>query len=525
MKLNNALMSKIAATAMALSMALPVGAAMAQDTPAPTPDSISTPVATAQKTGELVSTWSVQIDPHLPLPLILAFGGAYGLFCLYAAGNRFRGSWMRAAAGAAVVATLVNPELLQEQRQPLSTEVAIVVDRSVSQTLDGRDVTTTAAYDDLLRRLNAVDGVNVRTIEVGAPAGGQVPDGTNIFTDLAAGLTDVSPDRLGAVIMLTDGQVHDMRDQARAVIGDVPVHVLLSGNEAERDRRVVLEQAPTFGLIDQEQTIRFRVADDGANTGEQVRVDITADDGTLLATQMVTPGQSVEMNITLPHTGKNIIAVQAEALAGELTTANNRTAVEIKGIRDNMRVLLLTGAPNMGEREWRSLLKSDPDIDLVHFAALRPTNLQDRTPLNELSLIAFPMRELFEEKLSEFDLVIFDHYSADGTVPFDYLEMVATYVEGGGALMVVSGPDYAGSQSLYRTPLSRVLPAAPTGSVTTQPYTPAVNDNGTRHPVTRGLDGAENPLPTWGRWHRVVDTSVAADATTIMNGAADQPLL
>ena len=130
-------------------------------------------------------------------------------------------------------------------------------------------------------------------------------------------------------------------------------------------------------------------------------------------------------------------------LDGEIALQNNRTVIATEGIRDRLQVLLVSGEPHPGERTWRNLLKADASVDLVHFTILRPPEKQDGTPVKELSLIAFPTRELFVEKLSEFDLVIFDRYERRGILPTVYLNNVVDYVRAGGAVLVASGPDYA----------------------------------------------------------------------------------
>ena len=167
-----------------------------------------------------------------------------------------------------------------------------------------------------------------------------------------------------------------------------------------------------------------------------------------------------------PHAGQNIVEVELEAAPGELTTANNRAVIAAEGVRENLRVLLVSGEPHAGERTWRNLLKSDAAVDLVHFTILRPPEKQDGTPINQLSLIAFPTRELFSEKINDFDLIIFDRYQHRGILQMLYYDNIARYVENhGGALLVAAGDDYAGNLSLSHTPLSPVLPAMPTGRV------------------------------------------------------------
>ena len=168
----------------------------------------------------------------------------------------------------------------------------------------------------------------------------------------------------------------------------------------------------------------------------------------------------------IPHAGQNIVEVEAAPLANELTQVNNRAVISIDGVRDKLRVLLVSGEPHAGERTWRNLLKSDASVDLVHFTILRPPEKQDGTPINELSLIAFPTRELFQQKISEFQLIIFDRYARQGVLPMIYFDNIARYVRDGGAVLIAAGPDYASPTSIWRTPLDVILPAEPSGDVT-----------------------------------------------------------
>ena len=467
--------------------------------------------------------WSIGFSPLLPLPVI---AGAIVLalaFTLPGLLRGLRGAWLRAAAAAALLLALANPVLLNEDRQSLPTVVALVVDKSASQDLDGRDKTTAAAAKALATELGAFHGVSLRTVEAGGATGGPPVDGTQLFGPLATALADVPAEQVGGVIMLTDGQVHDIPANA-AALPQAPLHVLLSGHEGERDRRIAIDEAPRFGIVGEKQTIRFRVLDDGvANDTATVKVTITRD-GDPLSTETVTPGTPTALTIDIPHGGLNLLEFEAEQLAGELTPINNRAAVEIEGIRENLRVLLVSGEPHPGERTWRNLLKSDASVDLVHFTILRPPEKQDGTPINELSLIAFPTRELFAEKINQFDLIIFDRYSQEGVLPVIYFDNIAQYVRDGGALLVASGPDYAGTGSLHDTPLSPVLPAAPTGQIINAPYYPEVTDAGERHPVTRGLDGGERSPPRWGRFFRLIDVDTPA-GTVVMKGIDDKPLI
>jgi hypothetical protein len=160
----------------------------------------------------------------------------------------------------------------------------------------------------------------------------------------------------------------------------------------------------------------------------------------------------------------------------------------------------------------------------VHFTILRPPEKQDGTPINELSLIAFPTRELFQQKIGEFHLIIFDRYARQGVLPIIYFDNIARYVREGGAVLIAAGPDYASPTSLWRTPLDVVLPAEPSGKMIETPFHARLSDIGKRHPVTRALEGAGAEPPHWSRWFRLVDAKVG-QGSSVMEGPDGKPLL
>jgi hypothetical protein len=177
-----------------------------------------------------------------------------------------------------------------------------------------------------------------------------------------------------------------------------------------------------------------------------------------------------------------------------------------------------------GERVWRNTLKADPAVELVHFTILRPPEKQDGTPIRELSLISFPVRELFEMKLLDFDLIIFDRYRKRGVIPEQYLENIANYVLEGGAMLIAAGPDFSTELGLHTTALGELMPATPTGDVWEAGFHVVPTDIGRRHPVTAGLPGAQDELPPWGRWFRQI--GVTADSgDVLLDGYQGQPLL
>ncbi len=462
----------------------------------------------------------VAFAPLVETPLLWGAVGAAVLLSALLLVSRSRGAIVRVLALALIVLALANPSLTREDRDPLSSVAVVVVDKSPSQNFGERAKQTEAVRAAIVARLGHIPGLDVRVVEAGQSDG--ETDGTRLFNALGATLADVPPDRVAGAIMITDGRVHDVPAEAGALGFTAPVHALITGSKNERDRRVALIAAPRFGIVGQSQTITYQVEDQGAN--ERTATVTVRRDGDVIETRTVPVGVPQRVDIPVPHGGPNIVEIEAAPLAGELTPVNNRAVVAIDGVRDKLRVLLVSGEPHAGERTWRNLLKSDASVDLVHFTILRPPEKQDGTPINELSLIAFPTRELFQQKIGEFQLIIFDRYARQGVLPLIYFDNITRFVREGGAVLVAAGPDYASQTSIWRTPLDAILPAEPTGNVTAQGFHPRLTEPGKRHPVTRDLEGSDASPPHWSRWFRLVDTKTPT-GTAVMQGPDNKPLL
>ena len=347
-------------------------------------------------------------------------------------------------------------------------------------------------------------------------------DGTKLFTALGQALADVPPERLAGVVMLTDGVVHDIPASLAALGIKAPLHVLVTGHPDERDRQIKLLEAPRFGIVGKDLTIRAEVMERGGTGSAVVTV---RRDGAEVGRRAFPTDKPFDLTLKIEHGGPNVVEIEVEPLPGELTTVNNRAVLPIEGIREKLRVLLVSGEPHQGERTWRNLLKSDANVDLVHFTILRPPEKQDGTPISELSLIAFPTRELFVQKIKDFDLIIFDRYANQSVLPSAYFDNITRYVREGGALLIAAGPEFAGPASLARTRLASILPGDPNGRVVEQPYKPTATATGTRHPVTRALPGGDATPPAWGDWLRIVAAQTRAGNQPLLSGADNLPLL
>ncbi|MEM9957972.1 MAG: hypothetical protein AAF811_10480 [Pseudomonadota bacterium] len=478
--------------------------------------------------------------PAIPIELIIALGAVAAALILFSLSRGLAGAWLRLGVVLALMLALLNPAAVNETRDGLTDVGVIVVDESPSQTLEDRMATATqtaAALETAARQLDAETPgrapLDLRVVRVA----GDGAEGTRLLTALGEALADVAPERVAGAVMITDGAIADAdrlptifsgRDATGNAAYAPPLHVLLTGREDEFDRRLVLETAPGFGLVGEKVALRFRVEENGeAPAGlaaPAVRVLI---DGQPAAAALARIGRSIELEIDVAHPGVNVVELRLDVVEGELTDRNNSAAFTLNGVRDRLRVLLVSGEPHAGERTWRNLLKSDPSVDLVHFTILRPPRKRSFATVNELALIPFPTRELFEVKLDEFDLIVFDRYRRWGILETRYIENIANYVKEGGAVLIASGPAFAGLQSMYRTPLAEVLPAAPTSIVVQEPFLPEVTDLGGRHPVTRELPGRQanaGARPSWGRWFRQIDVELLG-GDVIMSGAAEKPLL
>lgn len=464
--------------------------------------------------------WSLGFDPLFSwgvlATLLVPLAGLAGLGLFLGQ----RGALLRLAALAALALALFNPVLLEEERDPLKSIVALVVDVSQSQEIGDRAATTAQAVEALRQRLGRFDQFEVRVVEAGRGDTADERTDTRLFSALEGALRDVPPSRVAGAIMITDGQVHDTPADASGLSG--PLHALITGKQDEHDRRIRFERAPRFGIVGQPLEMTYRIIDTQAESGEaEVEVYVN---GELALVEQAVIGREMALEVTIPGAGRNIVELRTPVQEGELTETNNRAVALVDGIRENLRVLLVSGEPHSGERTWRNLLKSDASVDLVHFTILRPPEKQDGTPINELSLIAFPTRELFVEKIEDFDLIIFDRYQHRDVLPILYYDYIAEYVENGGALLIAAGPEFAGEQSIAHTPLISALPALPSGEVTETGYHPRLTETGNRHPVTRGLDGSGSQPPRWSRWFRIVGID-RPQGEVVMSGPDERPLL
>ncbi len=470
-----------------------------------------------------MSAWTVAFTPLVPLWLLVGLAAAALIVSAALLWRRSRGAWLRALAFALALIGLTDPNLVLENRRPLKDIVALVVDRSESQQIGDRARQTDKARDEIEARLKALGDVDTRVVETSREE--SETEGTRLFAALRNALSDAPPERVGGAILITDGDAHDIPGSVSGLGFDAPLHALITGHEGERQRRIELIEAPRYGIVGKDQVIAARILDSAGDSGP---VTLTVRrDGETIATLEADVGRRIEVKAPIEHAGVNVIELEIAPTPGELTTEGDRAVVNIDGVRDKLRVLLVSGKPHPGERMWRNLLKSDANVDLVHFTILRPPEKGgDGVPINELSLIAFPVADLFGRKIKDFDLIIFDRYAQQAILPYTYLENIVDYVRNGGALLMAEGPEYSTPEGLFYSPLGAIAPAEPTGDDIETPFRAGTPELGLRHPVTRGLAGQDEGQkePAWGRWFRLVGAR-QTDGQTVMTGPDGKPLL
>ncbi len=473
---------------------------------------------------------TVVFDSIAPIELIWVALAIAVLLTIFAAWQKSKSWALRGLGFGILILALANPALVRELRRSLSDIAIVVVDETQSQTIGDRAEVTAAAEAEVLSALEALSTrdedapLETRVVRVRNEGGPVADPGTQLLTALNEAAAEAPADRLAGAILITDGQVHDP-DAVTEFPG--PVHALITGEEGEIDRRLVVISAPSFGIVGEDSTFRVKV--EGVPGTARIAISV---DGEVVEERNVTVGAENDINVPITHGGSNVVELVVREIPDELTLRNNRAAITVNGVRDRLRVLLVSGEPHAGERTWRNLLKADPSVDLVHFTILRPPTKQDGTPVFELSLIAFPTRELFLEKVDDFDLIVFDRYRRRGVLPSPYIANISRYVRDGGAVLIASGPYFAGVESLYRTPLADILPVAPTAEIYESPFTPEITEDGERHPVTSGLthfagsdgQGSAADQTPWGRWMRHVEVETLS-GSTVMSGYEKKPLL
>ncbi|MBH25012.1 MAG: hypothetical protein CMH57_11260 [Myxococcales bacterium] len=434
---------------------------------------------------------------------------------------------LRVAVYLIAVALLLEPALELKNVTKVKNHIAVLVDSSLSQTLkvgDGEtrriDRATTFVREELKELLTTPNDDHIFDVytfdseltpssyeEVGRgvePRG----DATRTIEAIEEVANRVGRRDLGGFVLLSDGidsgllggrvrrgELIDRETSAFLERLDVPIHALATASsEGLKDLSVESVQYDDFAFVRNSITIDVTLRVVGF---EPRRIPVVLKrEGQLLQTREVEVGpDNTEYRVTFEFVpqqiGKEIYTVSTPHYENEALTENNRKDFVLKVIRDKIRALQVVGRPSWDERFLRQLLKQNPNVDLISFFILRTAENAQVVPTNELSLIPFPTRELFEEELGSFDIVIFQNFNFRPYGMSQYLRRIADYVRDGGGFVMIGGELSFTSGGYAGTPLSDILPVMlpPPGNrdalLSEQEYNLELTDAGMRHPITQ----------------------------------------
>lgn len=475
---------------------------------------------------------SVYFEPAYPFntPLGMGLGGAGGAlalaFGLYALRRKEKLAAATLGTGALVALSLT----LQTEQQSYTndpTEILVVIDQTSSNTANDRDDISAQIEQHIRDNMEGMDNFIIRPVYIDAALSGDAEEQSRLF-DTLRDRVDITPEKMGGVIFVTDGQVHNAPDTSP--YGDIPVYTILTGPESDYDRAIEITDVSPFGLVDKDHQINFTINEfgDPALSGNAIEVLVTQ--GTnVLQTLQVVPGEptSIEVPITTP--GVNSYTIKAQHLSAEVTDLNNSIAVEVEGLRENLNIFMMSGSSNNSARDLSTFYKADPASQFIHFMPLRlPSDLTSRISKDDLALGPVPYTEIFDNALDKFNIFGFDQYENNFILPYRDLRNIVDYANEGGSVMVIAGEEFSGRKSLARTPIGNILPVEPTGEYRDTRYTAELSEDGKRHPLVRDLPGA-NPrgeTPNWGPWISASISDVISDTSrTLLETPDGQPLL
>jgi len=296
--------------------------------------------------------------------------------------------------------------------------------------------------------------------------------------------------------------------------GGPPIHSVVIGNGSPPDASIRSVRFAGAAVAHQSLPLRVEVACTGGLACGDLTVSVRelreSDGESSQATDLLATGTAtihdgtavIELPVTLERAGVRAISVSVAAPKGDAIPENDRRLLTIDVARERVRVLHIAGRPTYDVRALRTWLKSDAAMDVVSFFILRTPGDDVGAPDEELALIPFPVRELFTEYLPTFDAIIFQDFEAGPYNLTPHIPAIAKYVERGGGLVHVGGPNAFSAGGYSDTPLARVTPVdmphaeSAAQAVDASPFVPVVTDAGHAAPILAELEsivGSELP--------------------------------
>ncbi len=481
---------------------------------------------------------------------------------------------LRGAVYGLAVILLLEPAVDLKKVSTVKNDVAVLVDTSRTMSLKtGDDATRYSRVRDSLDRFegladeidsehnvhfyrfdSAAESTNLQTLDEYSPEG-SATDLTGVLERISG---EFGPEELGGLVVVSDGidtgaignrvkrgEKLDQRTRELLDELDAPVNTLSAADsDGIKDVAVARVRHDDFAFVHNKTSVEVELQVVGM--GEASFPVSLRREGNLVQTRKVDvePGKTryeVSFEFVPQKLGKEIYSVEAPEFSGEALHKNNISYFLQNIIRDKIRVLQVVGRPSWDERFVRRFMKKNSNVDLISFFILRTNSNVQVVPPDELSLIPFPTRELFESELGSFDLVIFQNFNFG---PYDmdrYLDSIADYVRDGGAFAMLGGNLSFASGGYGGTPIEDILPVqlpeteARDEVTDTEHFRPDLTDAGRRHPITQMAFDPQSNREIWESLPKLRGTNIVrrakSDATvlarhpSVRRGGAPMPVL
>ena len=438
-------------------------------------------------------------DPILQIKYIFIFSIFFILSIIICYFYKIKYIYIRALTFLAFLVFILNPQINKKHVEHHKDIVIVVSDltQSIIETRKAKEVESIRKdISSQLKEIGNIEQINIKlnnNKKIEQNNANKIE--TSLFKEVNKVINSLNIERLSGIIIITDGQIHDFHNYNK-LLSKTPIHYILVGNKKEKDRILKTTNVPKFAVLGKKYEISINIKD---NTEKKnLKTDFYLNEQ-LVSTKYLSQNKTYKILLPELSIGKNILEIKTEESNIEISKLNNYQTHEIVGIQDKLKVMLISGEPNMGLRNLRNILNSDPNIELLHFTILRPPTKRDLTPVKELSLIPFPTQELFAADISKFNLIIFDQYGLQGILPPKYLDNISKFVLSGGALLDIVGKKHLTKDSLINSPIKQILPTIPLENISNKMFKPELTKVGKLHPITNKLKNNYQEKP-WGEW-------------------------
>ncbi len=425
------------------------------------------------------------------------------------------------AAIVALLLAIVRPERVQTHEVRSLPTVTVLIDASRSMALPGNEGTR---FSEAQRAVAALADAAKGKAEVRAFAfGRKEPEPWSTTLTAVHPTSQLDPaltwletrERSDALVVISDGRLDTpvpgtSRDAlaTRFKAFGIPIHTVNVVDDAPKDAHIRSVSLASTAVAHVPVPLRVEVGcTGGLSCGDlELRVRELRDHGSardLSRGVAKVSGETalVEMNVTLDTVGHHVLEVSIAAPAGDSIPENNRRLFPVRVTRERVRVLHVAGRPTHDVKAVREWLKSNASIDTVAFFILRTHSDNANARDHELSLIPFPVDELFTQHLASFDAIIFQDFDAQPYGLDRHLPAIAAYVNNGGGLVMVGGPNSFVAGGYAGTALASVLPVglesgSQAAAADVDSFVPTWSDEGRAAPLLgplRSLSGDELP--------------------------------